>query len=172
MAYNSVRLEAVLVNPVAELPEIVRLGWLLSQLNSDLPVFQGELTRAQVERAARLALVPVALAAAAEVELAACDPATLARALDVWGLSDVRPPLQAPAEGRSGEGQGESQLRSPLPPGEGEGEGNDKFASQAPMDSAPSAALADTLWRWWDTYATSRPPWHVALAALDRMVSE
>src|SRR5262245_6388289 len=38
LAYNSVRLEAVLANPVAELPEVVRLAWLIAQLQLDLPI--------------------------------------------------------------------------------------------------------------------------------------
>ena len=33
--YNAVCFEAVLANPIAELPEVVRLGWLLAQLNLD-----------------------------------------------------------------------------------------------------------------------------------------
>jgi len=36
---NSVRLEAVLTHPDPQLPETLRLGWLLSQLNQDLPIY-------------------------------------------------------------------------------------------------------------------------------------
>ena len=32
LAYNSVRIEAVLANPNADLPEVVRLAWLIAQV--------------------------------------------------------------------------------------------------------------------------------------------
>ena len=35
--YNTVTIEAVLTDPVARLPEVVRLAWLLSQLSCDRP---------------------------------------------------------------------------------------------------------------------------------------
>src|SRR5690606_23019649 len=41
--YNSVQFEAVLANPLAELPEVLRLGWLLAQLNFDLPLYEDHL---------------------------------------------------------------------------------------------------------------------------------
>jgi hypothetical protein len=31
--------------------------------------------------------------------------------------------------------------------------------------------LSDVVLTWWATYVESRPPWHVALAALDRMLT-
>ena len=40
---NSVRIEAVLANPHADLPEVVRLAWLLAQLDLDLPRHSEEL---------------------------------------------------------------------------------------------------------------------------------
>ena len=87
--YNSVRIEAVLANPIAELPEVVRLGWLLAQLNLDLPKFQGNLLRDRLLQIGRLALIPPVLSAAQDVELARCDPQTLAMALAAWNLGDV-----------------------------------------------------------------------------------
>jgi hypothetical protein len=87
LLYNSVRIEAVLANPWPQLPEVVRLGWLLSQLNLDLPKHQGELNRAQVARLGALALVPIVLAASEIVELARCDVAALTHALEVWRLA-------------------------------------------------------------------------------------
>jgi hypothetical protein len=38
--YGAVAIEAVLANPIAELPEVVRLGWLLAQLNRRQTPFQ------------------------------------------------------------------------------------------------------------------------------------
>jgi hypothetical protein len=32
--------------------------------------------------------------------------------------------------------------------------------------------LAGTLRAWWESYLEMRPPWHVALSALDQMLGE
>jgi hypothetical protein len=100
-AVNRVTFEAVLVNPHAELPETVRLAWLLGQLNSDLPRFADALPtgtasgtfgatvfRATVFRAAMLA---PALTAGEVVELTRCDEATIEMAVDAWYLRDELP---------------------------------------------------------------------------------
>jgi hypothetical protein len=141
-AYNSLRIEVLPADPVPEFPEVLRLAWLLAQLNIDLPRFQGNLTRQRAARAAALALVPLTLAAAAEEALSHDDAATLARALETWDL--------VPAGQR-------------IP-----------HAAQLPAatsgTSPDAAALPSILSRWWETYAASRPGWHVALAALDRML--
>jgi hypothetical protein len=91
--YNTVTLEAVLVNPVAALPEVVRLGWLWAQLNLDLPKYQDHVGRDRLATIGPLALVPPALAAAQEVELARCDAGTVALALDTWRTEVVAPEL-------------------------------------------------------------------------------
>jgi hypothetical protein len=117
--YNSVRIEAVLANPIVELPEIVRLAWLLAQLNLDLPMFQGDLPRDRLARVGRLAMLPPVLAAAKEVELVRNNVETLTLALSAWRAPQVEP---------------------------------------------------NTLMEWWETYRAARPPWMVALGALDRMV--
>jgi hypothetical protein len=90
---NRVALEAVLVNPHPELPESLRLAWLLCQLNCDLPRYADAAGAARVHGAASLALIPPVLAAAEAVELARCDEATFAAALDAW-----RPPRPWPRE--------------------------------------------------------------------------
>jgi len=79
---SAVTIEAVLANPHPQLPEIVRLGWLLARLGV------GEDEPAS-ENAWSLALVPLALAAAEHVELARCDAATIALALQAWRLADA-----------------------------------------------------------------------------------
>lgn len=84
LAYNSAAIEAVLTNPRAELPEVVRLAWLLAQLNNDLPLYQGNLTRDRAAELGAYALLPATLAAAESVELARCDSATLALAAEMW----------------------------------------------------------------------------------------
>ena len=65
LLYNSVRMEAVLANPAADVPEVVRLAWLLVQLNQDLPRYSERLTQRDVHELAALALIPVTLVAAA-----------------------------------------------------------------------------------------------------------
>jgi hypothetical protein len=82
--YNSVRIEAVLANPMAELPEIARLGWLLSQLKLDLPKYQENLPPGRLLTIGPLAMIAPALAAAAEVELGRLDVSTLSTAVRAW----------------------------------------------------------------------------------------
>ena len=82
--YNRVTFEAVLANPIACLPEVLRLGWLLAQLNFDLPVYEDRLGRKRMEFVGPLALIPVVLAAAEDIELARCDAEHLRLALTTW----------------------------------------------------------------------------------------
>src|SRR5206468_2245664 len=84
--YNCVTLEGVLANPHAELPEVVRLGWLLSQLNLELPAISELIEPLRLPRVGSLAMLCVALSAAEEVELARADERTIARAIDWWRL--------------------------------------------------------------------------------------
>lgn len=71
-AANAVLFEAVLANPLPELPEVLRLAWLLAQLGAD----------ADASRAA--GLVSEVLTAAEEVELATADAATIELATEAW----------------------------------------------------------------------------------------
>ncbi len=77
LPYNSVRIEAVLANPHAELPEVVRLAWLVSQLSLDLPKYSEKVDPSRLARVAALAMMPPVLSAAEQVELARYDDATL-----------------------------------------------------------------------------------------------
>jgi hypothetical protein len=86
LPYNSLAIEAVLANPSPELPEVARLGWLWSQLNADLPKFQGEIPRPRLAMLAAFATLPPILQAAEDVELAAFRPESLAHAIEVWRL--------------------------------------------------------------------------------------
>ncbi|MHB8970885.1 MAG: hypothetical protein ACYC3X_15320 [Pirellulaceae bacterium] len=88
--YNNVHMEAVLTNPVPDLPEILRLGWLLAQLNLDLPVFSERVSGARLAEVAELAMLPVTLQAAEDVELATVTPEMLDLALQAWNI--VTPP--------------------------------------------------------------------------------
>lgn len=84
---NQVRIEAVLANPHAELPEVVRLGWLIGQLQLDLPIFSEQIHPDRLPHIARLALLPPILTAAETVELAAFNPHTLQLAVNAWRLT-------------------------------------------------------------------------------------
>ena len=69
---STIAFEAVLVNRYAQLPEIVRLAWLIL------------CAAAKPSSLEQAALVPVTLAAAEYVELARCDEVTIELALDDW----------------------------------------------------------------------------------------
>ena len=88
---NRVTFEAVLTNPHSELPEILRLGWLLSQLHLDVPALSEPISPLQLPRLASLATLPLVLAAAESVELATLDEATLAKAIGLWHLPQTLP---------------------------------------------------------------------------------
>jgi hypothetical protein len=122
LAYNSVRIEGVLANPVAELPEVVRLAWLIAQLQLDLPAYSDRIHAERLPHVAHYAMLPPTLIAAEAVELVRFAPDELKRAITAWGL-----------------------------------------AVPAGVDAA--ALVLD----WWQTYQQTRPPWSIALAALDQM---
>ena len=80
------RIEAVLANPHAELPEVVRLAWLLSQLHLDLPIHGERIERRRLPHVARLATLPGILEAAHYVELVQEPAALLPFALSAWRI--------------------------------------------------------------------------------------
>lgn len=84
MPYNLARIEATPADPVPELPEPLRLAWLLSQLNLDLPAYREGITPKRLDLVAELAMIPVTLSAAETVALAKCDEQTMALALGAW----------------------------------------------------------------------------------------
>lgn len=82
--YNTVAVEAVLTNSIERLPETVRLAWLLSTLNADLPEFVELLGAGRAATVVSLAMLPAVLDAAAEVELVRPDDTLLATAAEAW----------------------------------------------------------------------------------------
>lgn len=84
LPYNSARIEAVETDPWPDLPEAVRLAWMASQLNVDLPMFSETIRRDRLPALAAAAMLPPTLAAAEGMELARCDEATVRRALAAW----------------------------------------------------------------------------------------
>lgn len=81
---NRVHIEAVLTNVEPRLPETLRLAWLLGQLNLDRPIYSDRVHGHALGEVAELALMPVLLAAAEEVELTQLNPQTLELALRCW----------------------------------------------------------------------------------------
>jgi hypothetical protein len=122
LSYNSVRIEAVLANAIAELPEVVRLAWLIAQLQLDLPLYSESIHADRLPPVAAYAMLPAALAAAEQVELVRNTPDLIQQAVAAWRL--------------------------PAPAG---------------IDAA------ELISQWWQTYQDARPPWPVALTALDQM---
>ena len=86
LSTNAVRIEAVLTNNLPKLPEVVRLGWSLAQLNCDLPVFSQRISANRLPRIAQLAMLPLALKAAERLELAQLDEESIRQAMDGWHL--------------------------------------------------------------------------------------
>ncbi|MGC3971274.1 MAG: hypothetical protein QM775_29210 [Pirellulales bacterium] len=85
-ASNTVVFEMVLADPIAGLPETVRLGWLVSQLNFDLPDFSELLAPGTARVVAACAMLPVVLEAAADLEMLRLDEDghLLATAAEAW----------------------------------------------------------------------------------------
>jgi hypothetical protein len=85
---NTVSFEAVLANPDEQLPETIRLAWLLAQLNLDLPKFAEPLGTLRRERVGALAMIAPVLAAAEYVELARLSGDSIQQSLRAWRLLD------------------------------------------------------------------------------------
>lgn len=75
--------EAVLANPVPQLPEVLRLAWLLAQVRS-----------ASSNHCLNIALIPAVLAAGNEVELCEDSPEMLQLALQSWHVPATLSPDQ------------------------------------------------------------------------------
>lgn len=73
LPWSSVRIEAVLANVIPELPEIVRLAWLLTTWSASAS-----------SSAARFIAIPIVLRAAEHVDLVSLNRATLATASKAW----------------------------------------------------------------------------------------
>lgn len=83
-----IRIEAVLTNASPDLPEVVRLAWLIAQLHGDAPELRAAFPSKIPDYLLPLAMIPSVLAAGEEIDLTRCDPARVALALEHW-----KPPL-------------------------------------------------------------------------------
>ncbi len=122
---NRFSIEAVLTNPLPELPEVVRVAWLVAQLQSDLPMYADELGPDRAQPIAALASLMAVLAAAEVLELSRCDEAMIQLAVEHW-----------------------------------------QIAIPAMED------ITTILIPWWETHLQTRPPWSIALKALDKMLEQ
>lgn len=86
---NAITFEAVLTNAEPQLPEVIRMAWLLAQLQCDLPIFADQVNAQRLPYVAAFALLPAVLQAAAHVELAEFSPAQIMRAIAAWHLPKV-----------------------------------------------------------------------------------
>ncbi|MCE9607169.1 MAG: hypothetical protein K8U03_19970 [Planctomycetia bacterium] len=85
-ATNVVRFEAVLANPIGELPETVRLAWLVSQLATDQLEPVEPIRSASPLELVGAAMLPALLEAAADLEVVSVEgPALFAKAAEAWG---------------------------------------------------------------------------------------
>lgn len=84
--YNSVRIEVVPEGPQSQLPELVRLGWMVSQLNNDLPVHSEMIHAETLPLISNLAMLPPTLSAAEQLGLARYDIQTVRLAIAAWHI--------------------------------------------------------------------------------------
>ncbi len=83
---NRVYVEALLANAIPELPEVVRLAWLLAQLQSEMPSVRERIGEHRRHEIANLAMLPPVLAAGQVVELTKIDEANIALAIEQWQI--------------------------------------------------------------------------------------
>ncbi|MCA9263355.1 MAG: hypothetical protein KDA60_05880 [Planctomycetales bacterium] len=84
LSYNAISWEAVLANVHGALPEVLRIGWLLSQLNCDLPRYSDTISTLRLPVVSGLAMLPAVLTAGEHVELTRYSPETLRLAVEHW----------------------------------------------------------------------------------------
>jgi hypothetical protein len=90
-AFGIIAIEAVLTNPVPDLPEVVRLGWLLLQLGAFQRTYPAIDSHESLAKVLPLALLAAVLAAAEDVELVRSADAALPLAIDAWRLGPTDP---------------------------------------------------------------------------------
>lgn len=86
LPFNMVRIEGMLANPIATLPEVVRLAWCAAQLQLDLPKYSEGIHPERLAHLARFAVLPAVLEAAAEVELIADPQLAMREAIAAWQI--------------------------------------------------------------------------------------
>ncbi|MCA9127527.1 MAG: hypothetical protein KDB22_10595 [Planctomycetales bacterium] len=86
LATNRLHMEAVLTNRFQELPETLRLAWLLSQLDCERPVYSEMINAFRLRSLVGVAMLPACLQAATTLELSSMSPETLLLAMSAWQI--------------------------------------------------------------------------------------
>ncbi len=81
---NRIHLEALLTHSAPELPESLRIAWLLSQLDLDRPEYSEQINANRLRSVAGLAMLPPLLCAGEELDLCRFSPELLAKAIELW----------------------------------------------------------------------------------------
>jgi hypothetical protein len=84
---NRCHLEALLTNSDPQIPETLRLAWLLGQLDLERPIYSQSINSLRLRRIVGLAMVVPTLLAAEQLDLCQVDRALVARALRLWRLA-------------------------------------------------------------------------------------
>ncbi len=92
---NLVVFEAVLANPLPQLPEVVRLAWLSATLGADLPDFVELLDARRAQTVVAAAVLPAVLEAAGYLELVRPTDALVPTAAEAWAFSLPHPAAAA-----------------------------------------------------------------------------
>jgi hypothetical protein len=95
---NRCHVEALLTNPDSELPEVMRLAWLLAQLDFERPEYSDWISTFRLRRVAGLATLPPVLLAGEELGLCTTSVPLIHRAIELWRLELPGPKAQALAE--------------------------------------------------------------------------
>ncbi|MCA9132763.1 MAG: hypothetical protein KDA45_06400 [Planctomycetales bacterium] len=96
LSTNRVHIEGLLTHADPQLPETLRLAWLLGQLDLERPVYSELIHASRLRCLAGLALLPAVLQAGQELDLCLVSPASMAQAIALWRVDTLQhPPLAA-----------------------------------------------------------------------------
>ncbi len=87
---NRIHLEGLLTHAAPQLPESLRIAWLLSQLDLERPVYSELINALRLRSVAGLAMLPVVLAAGQELELCQSSPQLLRQAIELWYVDTLQ----------------------------------------------------------------------------------
>lgn len=95
---NRCHIEAVLTNAHPQLTEVMRLCWLLSQLDFERPRYSDLINSRRLRKVAGLAMLPPLVCAAEELGLCRFDGAMLLQAIEDWHIEPSGNKTRALAE--------------------------------------------------------------------------
>ncbi len=90
LSTNRIHLEALLTNAIPQLPESLRMAWLLSQLDLDRPVTSELINTHRLCSVAGLGMLPVVLTAGEELELCHYSPQLVTQAIEYWYVESLQ----------------------------------------------------------------------------------